>query len=194
MIQSSQIRPPSPEPPPQPPRRSPLRNYAFSLILIGSVVVGSILGLLLGKNADAFKPFGDIFLNVLFVSAVPLIFFSIASAVASMASTGRLLKILGWMLVVFVATGIISSSLMVAGVTAYPPAEGVRLAPKLEKDVKGMGTADEIVRAFTAPDFVELLSKRNVLALIVFAMLVGLAARGRRGGPSPPSSSRRAKC
>ena len=39
---------------------------------------------------------------------------------------GRLVSILGWMIVVFVATGVISSSLMVAGVKAFPPAQAWR--------------------------------------------------------------------
>jgi Na+/H+-dicarboxylate symporter len=38
------------------------------------------------------------------------------------------------------------------------------------------GVADQVVRAFTAPDFPEILSKKNMLALIVFSILVGLAA------------------
>ncbi len=168
-----------------PARRSALRNYAFSLVLLGSVAVGCVLGLVLKGDARILKPFGDVFLNGLVVTVVPLIFFTIASAVASMASTTRLLKVLGWMLVVFVATGIVSSGLMIAGVSLFPPAQGVSVAAEKPKDVHPLQTSDQIVRAFTAPDFVELLSKRNVLALIVFAILVGLGTSmaGEKGRP-----------
>ena len=42
--------------------------------------------------------------------------------------------------------------------------------------LKPLQTADQIVGALTVPDFVHVLSKKNMLALIIFAALVGLAA------------------
>lgn len=166
-------------------RTSFLRNYALSLVLIASVVIGSVLGLLLGPKAACLKPFGQVFLNALFTLAVPLVFFSISAAVASMASTGRLLRILGWMMVVFIVTGIISSSLMVAAVRAYPPAQGVTNPEGEKADQAKVEPAQQIVSALTVPDFVDLLSKRHILALILFAVVVGLAASslGEKGRP-----------
>ncbi len=38
-----------------------LKNYAFSLILILSIIVGSFLGIFFKERAVIFKPFGDIF-------------------------------------------------------------------------------------------------------------------------------------
>jgi Na+/H+-dicarboxylate symporter len=161
-----------------PPRKSFLRSYAFSLILIASILAGSGLGLLLKGRAEVLKPAGDIFLNALFATVVPLVFFSISSAVAGMLSTGRLFRILGWMMVVFVATGVISSSIMVVGVMAYPPAKGVTMPMPSAGAESRPSTADQIVGALTVPDFPHLLSKKNMLPLILFAVLVGLATSG----------------
>jgi len=153
-----------------------LKNYAMSLILLASIVVGSLAGCLLGGKAAVLKPFGDIFLNALFATVVPLVFFSISSAVAGMASTRRLFRIMGWMLIVFVATGVVSSVIMVAAVKMYPPAAGVTMTMPPAPQFKPAKTAEQIVGAFTVSDFPELLSKKNLLAMIVFAVLVGLAA------------------
>lgn len=162
-----------------------LKSYGLSLVLLASIVVGSLLGVILKGNAAVLKPLGDIFLNALFATVVPLVFFSIASAVAGMASTVRLLRILGTMLLIFVATGLISSLLMVAAVRAYPPAAGVTMTIPPGKEVQQVKTADQIVSALTVTDFPELLSKKNMLALIIFAVLVGLAcaAVGEKGRP-----------
>jgi len=76
-------------------KKSFFKNYKSSLILIGSIVLGSILGLLLKEKALALKPLGDIFLNLLFTIVAPMVFFSISSAVAAMSDVRRLGKILG---------------------------------------------------------------------------------------------------
>lgn len=153
-----------------------LKNYAFSLVLILSIAVGSLLGIFFKERAVIFKPFGDVFLNLLFTIVVPLVFFSIASAVAGMNDLRRLGKIIGWMLVIFVLTGIAASILMVIGVKIFPPAEGVHINLGAVSNNEHVKLSEQIVRAFTVSDFIELLSKKNMLALIIFSFLVGLAA------------------
>jgi len=160
-----------------------LKSYGFSIILIISIIIGSFLGIIYKKDAIVFKPFGDIFLNLLFTVIVPLVFFSISSAVAGMTNIRRLGKIMGSMILVFVVTGLIASVVMVIGVVLYPPAEGVKIALGAGVNAEHFKISDQIVKAFTAPDFADILSKKNMLALIIFSILLGLAtsASGERG-------------
>jgi len=60
-----------------PPRSSFLKHYASSLLLLGAISCGCLLGLIFKEKAVIFKPFGDIFLNLLFTIVVPLVFFYI---------------------------------------------------------------------------------------------------------------------
>ncbi len=156
-------------------KKSFLTSYASSLILIAAIIVGCILGLIFKERASLLKPFGDVFLNLLFTVVVPLVFFSIASAVAGTANTHRLAKIFIAMLLVFIATGIVASILMIVGVLAYPPAQGLQIALIPQMAAEPVKISDQIVRAFTVSDFGDLLSRKNMLALIVFALIVGLA-------------------
>jgi Na+/H+-dicarboxylate symporter len=160
-----------------------LRSYGFSVVLILSIAAGSVLGVALKRDAAFCKPFGDIFLNLLFTAIVPLVFFSISSAVAAMSNMKRLGKIMTSMILVFVLTGIVASALMIIGVQLYPPGRGLTVDLGAEVDVDHFRTSEQIVKAFTASDFTEILSKRNMLALIIFSILVGLAtaASGRKG-------------
>ena len=157
-------------------KRSFLKSYRFSLILLGSMMVGGLLGRFRPDWVEPLKPLGDFFLRALFMIIVPLIFFSIASAVAAISSTVRLLRILGCMLVVFAITGIISSTIMIVAVQWYPPAQGFADGAAAVAAPSQQNTFDQLLRAFTVGDFVELLSMKNTLALIVFAILTGLAA------------------
>ena len=153
-----------------------IKHYRFSLILLGSLAAGSLLGLFLKEDAQRIKFIGDIFLNLLFTVVVPLVFFSISSAVANISSTRRLGKILAVMLGLFLLTGVIASLVMVAGVILFSPAQGLSIQPLSYTPPADTGVTERIVAAFTVTDFIGLFSRKNMLALILFAMLIGLAA------------------
>ena len=163
--------------------KSFFRQWRFTLILIGAVAVGAGLGCLIGPKAAGLKPLGDLLLNLLFTAVVPLVFFSLSSAVAGSSNLKRLGRIAGWMLVVFVVTGIISSLVMVAGVKLFQPAEGLTLELAQPPQAEAANLADKIVNTVSVEDFHKLLTRRNILALIVFSVLTGLAsqAAGEKG-------------
>ncbi len=152
------------------------------LIIVG-IAAGVLLGLILGPRAAILKPFGDIFLNLLFTAVVPLVFFSISSAIASMNDARRLGRIMGWMMFFFVLTGIFSSALMIAVVRVFPPFAGHPWALPGGVAPNAMSTADALVRTFTTADFSDILSKKNMLPMIIFALLVGAgaSAAGEKG-------------
>ncbi len=152
-----------------------LKSYGPSVFLLASIFFGSCLGLILKEKAIFLKPFGDIFLNLLFTAVVPLVFFSISSAVANMSDLKRLRNIFLWMLVAFILTGIASSTLMVCAVKIFPPAEGLNIALTQNVEVQHNDVGQQIVKAFTVSDFIDLFSKKNLLALILFSLLLGVA-------------------
>jgi Na+/H+-dicarboxylate symporter len=150
-----------------------IRAYGFSLLLVVSVLAGALLGLIYGKDAVVFKPLGDIFLNLLFTIIIPLVFFSISSAVAGMTDMKRLGKILSAMIVVFTLAGFIAASVMIIGVKIYPPAPDMKIDLGTYLKMEHFNTYEQIVKAFTVSDFRDILSKNNMLALIIFSILIG---------------------
>lgn len=160
-----------------------LKSYGFSLLLIAAMILGALLGLILKKDAAMFKPLGDVFLNLLFTVIVPLVFFSISSTVAGMTNLRRLGKILFLMVLIFVATGLVASVVMIVAVVLYPPAAGASIPLPVAIDLQQLNASEQLVRAFTVSDFPNLISKNNMLALIVFSLLTGLAtsAVGEKG-------------
>jgi Na+/H+-dicarboxylate symporter len=162
-----------------------LRQWRFTLILIGSVAVGAVIGKMTGPRAECLKPFGDIFLNLLYTAVVPLVFFSLASVVAGSANLRRLGRIAAWMLLIFAITGLISASLMITAVKIFKPAEGLTLQLEQTAQEESKPLSQQLVDTFTVSDFQQLLTRKNMLALIVFALLTGLAsqAAGDKGKP-----------
>ncbi|WP_195946782.1 dicarboxylate/amino acid:cation symporter [Paraclostridium bifermentans] len=159
-----------------------LKNYKSSLILLGAILIGGIVGVVLGPKATMLKPFGDLFLNLLFMSLVPLVFFSVSSAIANMNTMKRLGKIMGNIVIVFLSTAFIAAVIGILGAIILNPTKG--LDASMFTSIIGSGEIveaekvsflDQIVKTVTVNDFNMLFSKSNMLQLIVFAVLFGLA-------------------
>jgi len=153
--------------------RSVWKNYRFPIVLICSIFAGSIAGLLMGEKATVLTPLGDIFLNLMFTAVVPLVFATISAAVGNMTNMKRLGKILGYMLLMFVLTGLVAAVIIIAAVKIYPPAQGVNIALESGAAGEAVTLSHRIVDAITVSDFSHLLSRSNMLPLIVFSVMFG---------------------
>ena len=127
----------------------------------------------MGEKATVLTPFGDIFLNLMFTAVVPLVFVTISGAVGNMTNMKRLGKILGYMLLVFFVTGLIAAVIIIICVKLFPPAQGVQIALDNTRMQETVSLPQQIVKALTVSDFSELLSRRNMLPLIVFSVMFG---------------------
>ena len=152
-----------------------LKNYNSIILLLGGIFVGSILGLVFGKGVEVIKPLGDIFLNLLFTAIIPLVFFTIASSISSLEKTEKLGKLFLIVIGVFLFTVLVSAILMLVGVLLFPIQQDFILS-QVPLEMVETGTAgSQITQLLTASDFFELLSRKNMLALIIFSFLIGFA-------------------
>ena len=160
-----------------------LKNYSYILFMLLGIVGGCITGAL-WKDASLLKPLGTLFINMMFCIVVPMVFASIAGAVANMGERKRAGKIMGATIGTFVVTGAIAAVIMYFIMQVFPPV----LQPWTEIQSEEMGEyatlAQMIVNFFTAEDFVGLLTRRAMLPLIVFSILFGFAVNMNGGKDS----------
>ena len=152
------------------------RVYIFPCLLLASIILGSITGYFMGSRATILKPLGDIFLNLLFVAVVPLVFFSISSSVAHIGETKKLFKLIFSLFSVFIFTGIIAALFMICIVSIFPLAQGIAHHFKTPINIEHINIANQIVNIITTSDFSQLLSHKNMMPLIIFSFLTGLAS------------------
>ncbi|NYV66464.1 dicarboxylate/amino acid:cation symporter [Bacillus sp. Gen3] len=170
-----------------------LSNYKSTFLLLFSIIIGGVAGVVFGSKATIVKPFGDLFLNLMFTIIVPLVFFSIASAIANMSGMKRLGKIMGGIFLVFVITALISAILGYIGAVIVDPLKNTDVSsiksimsdPGTDSNAEDVTFLGQLVKTFTVSDFSELFSKSNMLQLIVFSILFGLATAmvGDKGKP-----------
>jgi Na+/H+-dicarboxylate symporter len=150
------------------------KNYKGIILLLIGIITGSIAGLIFGKQVEILKPIGDIFLNFLFTAVIPLVFFAITSAIAGLSSSSQLSKMMGVMSVVFLITIIISACLTIVAVHIFPIHENIQVI-KLTEVIEKKPIGDQITQMFTTGEFYELLSRKSMLAMIIFSVLIGFA-------------------
>ena len=149
------------------------KSYGMPIVLLLSILIGSLLGIIV-EDTSIFKPFGDIFLNLMYTIVVPLVFFTISSSIANMVNLKRLGKILKYVFIVFVITSLISSVFMLFGLSLFDIAKGVNISLSLG-EVEKVNVGEQIVSALTVNDFGNLLSRSNMLPLIIFSCLFGIS-------------------
>lgn len=160
-----------------------LKNYKSILSLLGGILLGSILGLVFGKGVEVIKPLGDIFLNLLFTAIIPLIFFTISSSIATLEKSDKLGKLFSIMIGVFLGTVLISAILMIIGVLLFPIQQDIIISKIPLENIPSGTAGSQITQLLTANDFSELLSRKSMLALILFSFLIGFATlqSGQKG-------------
>ena len=157
-----------------------IKNYKQSIILIGSLIIGTIVGLVFKEKATVLEPLGTLFINMLLVVVVPLIFLSITTSIGKIDKPKRVGKILRSIIIAFVFTSLVS---VVIGLTSLKirlvdSGDANKITALLDESTEVSDDAsvlDKLVNSVSTNDFVNLLSKNNILALIVISILSGLA-------------------
>jgi Na+/H+-dicarboxylate symporter len=158
------------------------KNYRSTLILLGSIIIGTIIGLVFKEKASVLSPFGDLFLNMLLVIIIPLIFLTISTSIGKMKEQKRIGKILLTIIVVFIITSLISVFVGIATTKSFnlvnvKDANAIKETLTNDDEVKNesVNFLERTVNTISVNDFSKILTRDNMIALIVFSILIGLS-------------------
>ena len=154
-------------------------SYKFPILLLISVFLGSIVGLFFKESVSYLKPFGDIFLNLMYTIVVPLVFFTISSSISNMISLKRLGKILYSVFLVFLILSLTAAVFMITVTYLFNPTNNT--ISLVDGTLEKVSVGEQIVKALTVTDFSLLLSRSNMLPLIIFSTLFGIATSLTKG-------------
>lgn len=160
-----------------------LKNYKQTLILVGSIIIGAIVGVIWGEGAKVLSPLGDLFINLMFMVIVPLIFLTISTSISKISHPKRVGKILGTTVLVFVITSVVA--VLIGLVFTFPfelvsNTDGAKILAELggeAAETEELSLLQRTVSVLTVNDFSKLLSKDNIIAIVVFSIMFGCAMR-----------------
>ena len=185
----------------------------FEIDLWKRVILGLLIGAAIGlglrygagpEQSSAivttwFKPVGDAFISLIQMLVVPLIFTTLVSGVLAMGDPKRLGSLGGRALAMYLITTVIAVCFGLAMGTIIQPGAGFDLSAVSTADMDQArerlaanpapgGVAEQIIRTLLSiipTNPVDAMAKGDVLAIIFFAIMVGVATlmAGEAGGP-----------
>ena len=151
-----------------------LKNNWFLCTMILGIVLGIIVGFA-WPGATALEPLGTLFTNMMFCVVVPMVFCSIASAIANMNSGKKAGKVMGVTILTFLCTAAIAAVIMYVIVRIVPVYTGNVVEEAA--DIGKVDVATLIINFFTKPDFPELWSRKAILPLIIAGIFFGFGVQ-----------------
>lgn len=157
------------------------KNYKSTIILLASIILGGTIGIIFKEKATILSPFGNLFINLLLTIIVPLIFLTITTSIGNMKEPKRLGKILRSIVFIFIITSLVSVLIGIVGtrINLVNSKDSTKIKNILDYSIKNdkedLNILDRTVNAISTDDFVKLISRDNIIALIVFSILVGLS-------------------
>ena len=157
-----------------------IKNYKSTLILIISIIVGFIIGIIFKEKASILSPLGDIFINMLLVVVVPLIFLTITASISRMKSPKRLSKIMVTTIITFIVTSLIA--VLVGFLFTYKSnlvdtskIDEIKSSFTENTQVQDLNILERTSKMLTVSKFSDLLSTDNLIALLIFSIIFGIA-------------------
>ena len=151
------------------------RNYFFLIVLLMAMILGAVVGFVYPSFAKNIAFLGTIFIRLMFCIVVPMVFASIAGAVAGAQDLKRSRRIMCVTVITFIITGAIAAIIYFLLILVFPPVISAWTNVATEELGSHASMTQMIVNFFTVEDFVNLLSRRAMLPLIVFSVLFGFA-------------------
>ena len=160
-----------------------LKNYRSLIILLTAIIIGGILGIIFKEKITFLKPFGDLFLNLLLMIITPLIFLTLTTSIGKMKEPKRIGKILITTIIIFIITSLISVSigmLSTSKIKLVDSKNGEYIKESLTREeeintLESTNYLERTVNTISVNDFSKLLTKENMIALILFSILFGIS-------------------
>lgn len=145
--------------------------------VIAALLLGLVVGLLWGPGAESIKWIGDLFIRAIRMLVVPLIFFSLVAGVVSIGDLRKLGGIGGRAVAIFLFTGLIAVGLGLALGALVQPGLGLDIVPTGETPEAAASPPGfvDMILSMVPPNIVAAMANMEVLPMIVFAVLFGIA-------------------
>jgi Na+/H+-dicarboxylate symporter len=153
--------------------------------ILAAMVVGAILGSFWGPDAESIGWIGDLFIRLIRMIVVPLVFVTIVSGVVSMGDPSKLGSLGAKTLILYMLTTLIAIIIGLVLAAIIQPGVGVDLTGAPASVLQETIPLSERLISIVPENPFAALAEGNILAIIFFAILIGvsLLSIGEQGKP-----------
>ena len=163
------------------------KKQSLSMKVLIGMISGIIVGMIWGPGAVQIKFIGDVFINLLKMSLIPIVLFVMSSAICSAKSPKTLGSIGGKVIAYYMLTTVLAAVIGLVIGKILQPGVGFSFAGVSTEGVKlaEFTSFQKFVVDLFPKNIVASMSKGNVLHVAVFSIFIGLAAvfMGEKGEP-----------
>ncbi len=142
--------------------------------ILGALILGLIVGLIWGEGANSIRWMGDIFVRSIRMLVVPLIFTTLVAGVVAMGDARRLGSIGLKAFALYLGTTALAITIGLIFGTVMQPGVGVDLSGAEAQTLSTTTTLAERLISMIPINPIAALAEGNILAVIVFAILIGI--------------------
>jgi Na+/H+-dicarboxylate symporter len=153
--------------------------------ILGALVAGVVIGMLWGTDAASIAWIGDLFVRLIRMVVVPLVFVTLVSGVVSMGDPSKLGSLGVKTLAVYMSTTLAAIVIGLTLAAYFQPGVGVDLSLAVPSNVQVPIPLSERLLNIVPSNPIAALAEGNILAIIFFALLVGISLLviGEKGRP-----------
>lgn len=153
--------------------------------IFAALVLGVIVGMIWGDGAVSIKWIGDLFIRLIQMVVVPLVFVTLVAGVVSMGDPSKLGSLGVKTLAIYMGTTLAAITIGLVLAVILEPGVGVDLSTAVPEEVEAAVPLSERLMSIVPTNPIAALAEGNILAIIFFALLVGvsLLTIGERGKP-----------
>lgn len=156
-------------------KRMQLWKQIFIALALG-LVLGTALNLTGHAEISAsLKPIGDLFIRAIKMLIVPLVFISLVAGVASLQDLSTMGRLSAKAFVIYLGTTAIAISIGLALAAGFAPGVGVDLGAATTVTAQEPVPIKDTILGLMPTNPIEAFATGNVLQIIVFAILLGMA-------------------
>lgn len=145
-----------------------------------ALMLGVLAGIILREKVTVIKPVGELFINAIKMLIIPLIFSSLIAGVTSTSNIQLLGRIAVKTIPIYLVTTALSISIGLLVSTLMQPGVGIRLPlpPENTATFSQVPTLAETLVNLVPANPIKAMVEGNILQVIVFALLLGIAING----------------
>ena len=150
-----------------------------------ALVLGVIVGMIWGPRASSISWLGELFVRLIRMVVVPLVFVTLVSGVVAMGDPAKLGSLGAKTLAIYMLTTLAAISIGLFFAAVLQPGVGVDLSAAAPSAVQEAIPLSERLLSIVPSNPIAALAEGNILAIIFFALLVGVSVLtiGEKGKP-----------
>lgn len=159
------------------------RSFGLGMQILVGMLVGSALGAVFGERIVVIEPLGDLFIRLLVLAAIPLVFFNLLAGLTALSDVRTFGRLASKIMSYYVVTDVLALCLGIGAMMVLRPGVGMSLTEQVDGAVGTVPSLSDVLLGMVPSNAFRAFADGNVVQIVIFAVLLGIATLMLSGPP-----------